>query len=166
MHLAVGNRNLKLINFLANRGANLMLKNGRNQYPIDIASENNDIEIMQFLVRLGNLLRFQKEVSKKPNINENLIDQEISNPTKIPKSIKSFSIISKKKRSILNIDSISFEAGNKNSKDINQSIDLKQPNIIQTKEESSNQIFSEITQKEIRKKKKRKKRSGSLDLLN
>lgn len=166
IHLAVSNKNLKLINFLANRGANLRLKNNSNKYPIDIASETNNIECMQFIAKLSNLVRFQTEVIKKEDNQAKAINYELDLEN-INKSIKSVvSLNTTKKRSRLSIETINFEEESKKSHEANQVMQLKTGNSKILKETMGNNNINSVSQKSSRAKKKQKKKSGSLEYLN
>jgi ankyrin repeat protein len=133
MHFAVSNSNLKLINFLSSKGASVLLKNKNGIYPIDIAAEGNNTDLMQYLAKLGNYMRFNQIIStsqkKEDDLEsdqekENILDYKIDDNILKQKSFQSFpsfnfdkSNIKDSKKSSLNIDSINFESGMENNFD-------------------------------------------------
>ncbi len=127
MHFAVSNSNLKLINFLSSKGASVILKNKNGIYPIDIAAEYNNTDLMQYLAKLGNYMRFNQIISTEQKKDddyesdqgkEKILDFKLDHNIFKQMSFQSLpsikfdkSHMKDSKKSSLNIDSINFDSG-------------------------------------------------------
>lgn len=65
MHLAIKNKNTKLILYLIRHGSSLTLKNKEGKYPIDLAVETDDWELVKYLTKLSNILIMKSKLEQE-----------------------------------------------------------------------------------------------------
>lgn len=77
MHFAVKQKNLKIIHFLIQNGADLMIRNKFNKYAIDIAIDNNEWKIAEYLAKIGNITKLNSIFEENEKNVKTLVLKEI-----------------------------------------------------------------------------------------
>lgn len=115
LHLAIENKNSKLILYLIRNNSSLVIKNKEGKYPIDIAVKENNWDLVKYLTKLSKIIVLKNKFDRK-----NLKSNNYNKKDKGSKNCKIINKLPKIEEAEQSEDSINLEQNNEDKKELNK----------------------------------------------